>query len=129
VTKSKSELQTQRVRKILSAPRVSIPAVYRSPLPGLKTEPHASAGAVERMRLRYLLNRAKIMVGVAGLEPATSSFRTKSRAALHSVSPISKMKRWHSSGPLFRSSEASSLNWIKVAHPITADNFDAWNGS
>src|SRR5437868_5370325 len=59
-----------------------------------KTKPHASADAVQRATsgsadggpplpcARFSPHRAQKMVGVAGFEPATSSFRTKSASRL-----------------------------------------------
>src|SRR3984893_3285725 len=65
-----------------SAPRVTIPAVYSSPLPRFIRPSCTPVLTPCRECTRYSSHRAQIMVGVAGFEPATSSFRTKSASRL-----------------------------------------------
>ena len=67
---------------LVGAPGFDPGRLQQSAAPVYKTEPHASADAVQRMRARSRLKSRQKMVGVAGFEPATSSFRTKSASRL-----------------------------------------------
>src|SRR5205823_13630274 len=77
---------------MVGAPGYDPGRLQQSAAPVYKTEPHASADAVQRMRAIFNPRpnppphagegREGEMVGVAGFEPATSSFRTKSASRL-----------------------------------------------
>jgi hypothetical protein len=78
---------------MVGAPGYDPGRLQQSAAPVYKTEPHDSADAVQRICARYLLNRARKMVGVAGFEPATSSFRTKSASRLRYTPEVARHGR------------------------------------
>jgi hypothetical protein len=87
VARSSAELPV--VCLLVGASGVEPGRLQQSAAPVYKTEPHASADAVQRMRARHF-NRAQKMVGVAGFEPATSSFRTKSASRLRYTPEVAR---------------------------------------
>src|SRR5258708_4959761 len=73
-----------------SAPPASIPAVYSSPLPRFIRPSRTPVLTPCRECARYSPDRAQRMVGVAGFEPATSSFRTKSASRLRYTPEVAR---------------------------------------